>query len=296
MSTLAIHLFGRFRIQHGNAEDLPIDAAKAQELLAYLLLNRRRACRREALADLLWPDSSLVQARKYFRQTLWQLQAALGEHAAGEPSQEVLLVDQEWLRINPAADLWVDVASLESALELSRGGSGQDLTPSQADELRAGARVYLGELLEAWTHEWCVYERERLAIGHLQLLDKLMDFCEAHRAYEEAVEYGGEILRTDPVRERTHRNLMRLHYLAGDRAQALRQFGRCREALRNELDVEPSARTRAVYQQVLADEIVPSSATDAAMNVAGLRSLLEVLNSHIQSALEQLDRLAGSRA
>ncbi len=289
MSTLAIHLFGRFRIRRGDTADLPIDAAKAQELLAYLLLNRRRAFRREALAELLWPDSSPLQARKYFRQTLWQLQTALSE-------QDVLLVDQEWLRINPAADLWVDVASLESALELCQGGAGKDLTPSQADALRAAARMYLGELLEAWTHEWCVYERERLAIGHLQLLDKLMDFCEAHRAYEEAVEYAGEILRADPVRERTHRGLMRLHYLAGDRAQALRQFGRCRDALRNELDVEPSARTRALYQQVLADEMVPSNATDGALNVAGLRSLLEVLDSHIQSALEQLDRLAGSRA
>jgi hypothetical protein len=77
---------------------------------------------------------------------------------------------------------------------------------------------------------------------------------------------------------------------------AVRQFVRCREALHNELNVEPSARTRAVYEQVMADDVAGSTAADPALNLTALRSLLELVDSHIQSALEQLDRLAGTRA
>jgi DNA-binding SARP family transcriptional activator len=296
MSRLAIHLFGRFRIRRGDAAELAIDAAKAQELLAYLLLHRQRACRREAVAEVLWPESSPAQARKYIRQSLWQLQTALDESGDGRRDPAVIVVDQEWLHITPNPDVWLDVAVLDSALELCQAAAARDLTLDQADALREAAKIYQGELLESWTQEWCLYERERLAIGHLQVLDKLMEFCEAQRAYDEAVEYGAEILRVDPARERTHRSLMRLHYLAGDRAMAVRQFVRCREALHNELNVEPSARTRAVYEQVMADDVAGSTAADPALNLTALRSLLELVDSHIQSALEQLDRLAGTRA
>jgi DNA-binding SARP family transcriptional activator len=300
MSALTIHLFGRFQVRGGDHDHLPIDGAKVQELFAYLLLHRRRSCRRETLAEVLWPDSSAAQARKYFRQTLWQLQVALGEDKPGRgPGRGLLLVELEWLRLDPAADIWLDVQTLESALDLTQAVAGRDLTASQAEAARAAVRVYGGDLLEAWPYEWCLYERERLLLGYLQLLDKLMGFCETHRAYDEAVEYAAQILRTDRGRERTHRNLMRLYYLAGDRAEALRQYARCTRALRDELDVAPSARTRALYDQILADRLegppLSASPSDIDGSVAALRSLLDGFDSHVRSAIQQLEHAARSR-
>src|SRR5205807_585513 len=86
MSWLAIQLFGRLHVRRGDDVQIALDGAKVQELLAYLLVHRRRSCRREALAEVLWPESSTAQARKYFRQTLWQLQVAIGEHNAASDS------------------------------------------------------------------------------------------------------------------------------------------------------------------------------------------------------------------
>jgi DNA-binding SARP family transcriptional activator len=302
---ICIRLFGRFQLRRAAGDPVAVDGAKVQELLAYLLIHRRRACRREALADVLWPETAAAQARKYFRQTLWQLQVALDGTGDDPSGARVLIAEPEWLQINPAAAVWLDVDVLESALDTAQGIAGKDLTLSQAAILREAVRVYDGDLLEAWPHEWCLYERERLLVGYLQILDKLMGFCEAQHAYDEAVDYGAQILRTDRARERTHRHLMRLHYLAGDRSEALRQYGRCVEALRAELGVAPSAKTRALHAAILADRLEPpaspaptsgSQAVAIKPSLEALRSLLLGFDSHIRSAIAELERLASSRA
>jgi DNA-binding SARP family transcriptional activator len=44
---------------------------------------------------------------------------------------------------------------------------------------------------------------------------------------------------------------MRLHARAGNRAEALRVFGQCRELLREELGASPSPQTEAIYLEIL---------------------------------------------
>ena len=52
---------------------------------------------------------------------------------------------------------------------------------------------------------------------------------------------------------------MRLHYLSGDRAGALRQYKRCEASLQEELCVQPDRSTRTLYQQILADQLDATS-------------------------------------
>jgi DNA-binding SARP family transcriptional activator len=290
---LRVQLFGRFTLCRGEQVLAGLDNARAQELFSYLLLNRQRPCRREALAELLWGDAAGVQARKYLRQTLWQLQSVLDDGG----SDRTLFVEDQWISINAGAQLWVDVDVLESAGEQSKNVNGRDLTEASAAALRDAVKVYRGDLLESWPHDWCLYERERLLLLFLQLLDKLMSFCEAHQSYEEAIEYGAQILRLDRARERTHRNLMRLHHLAGDRSEALRQYARCAAALREELAVRPSARTTALYEQILGDGTSnrPSVAPELERAMDELRNVLTGFDVRLRAALEQLERLAAAR-
>jgi DNA-binding SARP family transcriptional activator len=114
--------------------------------------------------------------------------------------------------------------------------------------------------LEGWYQDWCIYERERFQHMHLAMLDKLIDHCEAHHDYETGISYGTLVLRYDRARERTHRRLMRLHYLAGNRTEALRQYLRCAAALREELDVRPATSTMLLYEQIRADRLASGAA------------------------------------
>ncbi len=259
MPALRVCLFGRFSIWRDGRPLGGLESSKAQELLCYLLLHRDRPHTRESLATLLWCDTPTAQARKNLRQTLWQLQSALdpmGSHAG--PS--LLLVEPDWVHLNPEADLWLDVAAFEQRVLPLQGTRGSQMDASAALDLRDAVGLYEADLLEGWYQDWCIFERERLQSDFLSTLDKLMDYSEAQGEYESGLGYGQRILRCDRARERTHRQMMRLFYLAEDRSGALRQYARCVAALREELGVEPGRRTEALCQQIRADLLDPAPA------------------------------------
>ena len=254
MSVLRISLFRRFQVWLDQQVLTSLNARKVQELFCYLLLYRHRPHPREALASLLWGGSSTAQSKKYLRQALWQLQAALDAQAElidGRP----LLVESDWVQFNTGVDFWLDVAAFEEAAGRFRGVRGRDLDPPGARTLEQAVQLYRGDLLEGWYQDWCLYERERLQNVYLAVLDKLMGYCEVHGDCETGLRYGLCILRYDRARERTHRRLMRLEYLGGDRTAALRQYERCVAALEEELGVGPAARTVALYEHIRADRL-----------------------------------------
>ncbi|GAC1343843.1 MAG: hypothetical protein NVSMB27_04120 [Ktedonobacteraceae bacterium] len=254
MPTLNIYLFGKFCVRRDGQELEGFDARKVQELFCYLLLHRDHSLPRETLASLLWPDTTTAQPKKSLRQALWQLQSALGSN--NEATRErVLLVEPEWIRLNSEADFWLDIAVLENAFQLVQKTPGHELDLQKAQILQNTVQLYQGPLLEGWYLDWCLYERERLQSMYLAMLDKLMGYCEVHRDYETGLLYGTRIMCYDRARERTHRRLIRLHYLNGDRAAALRQFEQCATSLEEELNASPSKGTVELYEQILADQL-----------------------------------------
>jgi DNA-binding SARP family transcriptional activator len=253
MSTLNANLFGKLCVQYNEHELEGFEARKVRELFCYLLLHWNRPHPRETLVELLWHDNQAIQSRKNLRQTLWQLQAALSSQIRTE--EPLLLVEADWVQINPKSDLWLDVALFEQTFATVQGKPGQELDGCQIQALEKAIGLYQGDLLEGWYEDWCIYERERLHGMYLSMLDKLMDYCEAHRDFDTGLIYGLRILCHDRTRERTHRRMMRLHCMAGDRAAALRQYERCAVALQEELDVKPSRRTMALYKQIRSGQL-----------------------------------------
>lgn len=255
-TALEVRLFGRFSIQR---DDRVIESqipSKVQELFSYLLLHRSRPLSREAVAALMWRDTFNAQPKKNLRQALWQLHAAVeAQIDRGEP--EVLVVEADWVHVNPACGYWLDVAVFEDAVDASAGISGDRLDPDRLQALIAAAGLYRGDLLEGCYQDWCLFERERLQNAYLAILDKLMVRCLATGEHEAGIAYGKRVLRVDRAHERTHRRLMRIQYLDGDRTAALAQYERCVTALREELGVEPAQRTTALYEQIRMDRLEP---------------------------------------
>src|SRR5262249_45023608 len=151
---------------------------------------------------------------------------------------------------NQAAELWFDVLLFEQAFALVQDVPGRQLVASSAQVLKTAEELYRGKLLEGWYSDWCLYERERLQHMYLAMLDKLMEYSEAHQEYETGQTYGMRALRYDRARERTHRRMMRLQYLAGDRTAALYQYERCAAALQEELGVQPAQSTVVLYEKI----------------------------------------------
>jgi len=253
MARIEVSLFGKFNIVYGD-KTISIRARKVQELLIYLLIFRNRPQPRESVSEILWADQPAIISKKNLRQTLWHLQSALKE--IKNPSKFELLIDDGWIHIRLPTNLWLDTAEFEKVFNVVSYKQARELGPEDFSSLQYAVDLYRGDLLEGWYQEWCIFERERFQMMNLMLLDKLVQYCEIHQKYETGLAYGWQILRHDHAYERAHRQLMRLYVLAGDRTQALHQYQRCINALQIELGVEPSLRTKHLYEQIQSDTFI----------------------------------------
>lgn len=256
MDGLQVRLFGELSI-HLEGRSVLFPSGKALELFCYLLIHRDRAHTRETLSEVLWPGGKPDISKRYLRQALWRLNAAVhcGPDRHRRERELILIIDADWVRINPDAACWLDVSAFKRVYVTARDTSGHSLSDRQAKDLETALELYRGDLLANWYHDWCDYERDRLKLAYLAMLDQLMGYCEARQLYVKGLDFGQIILRYDPARESTHRQLMRLHYRAGDRTLAIRQYERCVSVLAQEFGIQPSADTIALYEQIRADRV-----------------------------------------
>lgn len=254
---LRVSLFGNLAAAYPDHPlELP-NACKALELFCYIFLHSKYRHHREKLATLLWSDVSTELSKGYLRKALWQLQTALDASSCGKQQRPIILVEPEWVFVNPELDLWVDVQVFENAFNLLQDVAGAELSGATVQTLQSAVELYRGELMEGLFEDWCLRARERLQLMYLSMLEKLIDYCEVHGEYEAGILYGVRILQHDEAREAGHRALMRLYYLSGHRVEALRQYQRCTSILKKELDVQPSKPTHLLYEQIKAEQFEP---------------------------------------
>jgi DNA-binding SARP family transcriptional activator len=313
MSRICIQLFGRFCIRKDTKIFSGFEAYKMQELLSYLLLHRRHPISRESLASVLWPDTTTTLSRKKLRQLLWRMQSALGSQTES-PHDRLLLVEPNQVQVNVEAGIWLDVAVFEKTFQCIQKIVGQELDTQNVQALHNAVQLYRGPLLEGCYEDWCLSQREYLQNMYLTMLEKLMSYCEIHHDYETGIQYGMRVISCDKVRECTYRRLMRLHYLNGDRAKALRLYEQCSMTLQKELGVKPSKRTAVFYKQILTEQLAapepttrPAEAQPAFENsnpplietldrLIQLQEVLTVLQSQVQQSMQQVDQALNSNS
>ncbi|MGD0613033.1 MAG: BTAD domain-containing putative transcriptional regulator [Anaerolineales bacterium] len=281
MAGLKASLFGKFRIERGDQQLVGIDASKAQELLSLLFIHRDRPQTRESLSEILWRDQPPATSRKNLRQTLWKLKTVLEVQTREEPAP--LLVDSDWIQLNPSAHWWLDIAEFEQTFGSIKNVSAREINPQDYRNVEQAADLYQGDLLEGWYQDWSIFERERYRSMYLTLLTRLVQYCELNRKFEAGLDYGEKLLQHDRAYEKAHRQMMRLYFLSGDRTRALRQYNRCAAALQEELGVDPSDRTIQLYEQIKAGRLRPPD--PASKKADGRRSSLM-----LKGAVEHLDQ------
>ena len=240
---MSLVLLGGFEARLSLGKPLSL-SSKAQALLAYLAMKPGRRYSRDNLATLLWPNSGDEHARQSLRQALATLRRALRPHA-------ILLADHRDARLEgPGLD--VDVVRFETL-------AGD----RSVDALEQAVLLYQGELLagirvkEPPFDEWLLSERERLRALALHALARLLAHHESAGHTEPAIMTAMRILALDAANETAHRELMRLFDRQGRRAEALRQYRLCLDALQRDLGVEPQLETRQLYQRIVRAEGVP---------------------------------------
>jgi DNA-binding SARP family transcriptional activator len=215
-----LRLLGEFAVFDGErAVALPRDA---QRLLAYLAM-RGRPVSRSLVAGNLWLDHDRDRAQGNLRSAVWRVRQQIGS---------VLECDASDLAIAPATEIDVDVlATISDCLMRA---------PAEWTGEGLGLDAFREELLAGWYDDWVIAERERIRQLSLHALEAIADRLVAvghHGAAAQAALYAIEM---DPLRESSHRCLIRVHLAEGNRSEALRQFGLYRQLLGDELGIAPS--------------------------------------------------------
>ena len=256
-----IHLLGSMQATTYLGESILPRGRKARALLAYLCLAPGSQAPRARLASVLWDRVPDLQARTSLRQSLRELALAMGKLA-----DELITVDRETVRINTTL-CWIDALAI--------------LRPkSPADNLLGSDLIGLctGQLLEeldgtsvSFDH-WLFGERTRFANRVRELLEAELDAAveSASSAGQRAL-IARRLIGFDPTHEGACRILMRALAEMGERAQAIREYERCRQSLRKTLDVEPSSETRALYEAVRIHSTRIEKLENVAANVVQMR-------------------------
>jgi len=244
MARLSLSLLGPFQATLDGKPITDFAMDKVRALLAYLAVEADRPHRREALAGLLWPDWPDASALTNLRNALSTLRRALGDRETAAP---VVLADRETVQFNSAGDAWVDAQAFRALTE-----------PHQpVDCLEQGIALYRGPFLEGFSlkdsapfEEWVQVVREQLQRQCLAALARLAEHHEQRGDLDKACQVAWRQLDLAPWQEETHRQLMRLLALSGQRGAALAQYETCRHVLQTELGVEPAPETVALYERI----------------------------------------------
>jgi TolB-like protein/DNA-binding SARP family transcriptional activator len=234
-----IYLVGTMRaIAPGGANFLP-RGRKTRGLLACLCLAQGERISRSRLVGLLWDRSADAQARMSLRQSLSELNGIVNRHVSG-----LVEIGRDSVRID-VRKCWIDALAILDASADATADSSNLVQPYSERLLED-----LDGITPSFDH-WLAGERTRFEDRVRKILEADLDrLTEQNAKPEVRAAAARRLINFEPTHEGAVRSLMKAFAQMGDRAQAIREFERCRQALVTVLDLPPSEETTAVYEAI----------------------------------------------
>jgi predicted ATPase/DNA-binding SARP family transcriptional activator len=235
-----VSLLGPFAVYR---DGVPLDTDTWQRNVSALLKLLATAPQwrrsRDEIIEILWPDASPHAGGSNLRSQLHLLRRSL---AGGDPSP--VLFERGWLELNRAFTWEIDLVQFEELLRR---------VEPELSVLQDALALYRGEPLPDERYDdWAQPVRERVQRlwrdSVLQIAQMLEEQGE-HDEVRQALEW---LLEHDPLDEEALRPLLRVLAVMGRRAEALRRYQQFAHRLREEMELEPDATTRAVVDQIRA--------------------------------------------
>jgi DNA-binding SARP family transcriptional activator len=261
MTRLSLSLLGTWQATRDGELITAFESEKVRALLAYLAVEAHQPHRREFLSALFWPERPDRNARQNLSQALSNLRKGIGDREA-KPS--FLFITQQTIQFNRDADFRLDVWAFEDRLTASQKHPHEELTlcASCLKRMERAVTQYRGDFLAGFSlpdsiafDEWALLKREQLHRLALEALFSLTEAYEVQEAFEVALPYAWRQAELDPWNEAGQQRLLQLLALNGQRNEALAQYEKIRQLLRQDLGVEPAAETQTLVEAIRSGEL-----------------------------------------
>ncbi len=249
---LKIFLIGRVAVEGDRAglDQARFPGRQARLLFAYLVTADGRPVPRDEIAGVVWGDDAPATWEKALTVLASKLRATLAEYGAN--GSVSLTSTFGCYRLDLPDGTWVDIAAAQRAADEAE----QALAVGDVERAKSAGGVAVALMRQTFLPgedgAWIDAERSQLTEAHRRALGALADAALRTGAPVEAVKWAAQTIALEPFRETGYRQLMRAHADAGNRAEALRVYDRCRRLLADELGTYPSPQTDALYRDLLA--------------------------------------------
>jgi YVTN family beta-propeller protein len=255
---LRVFLAGRVAVESDGVliDESRFPGRQGRVLFAYLVAEKGRPVPRDELAEALWGEAPPATWDKALTVLVSKLRILLVD--SGVDGANALTAAFGCYRLDLPADTWVDVIEAENAvLQAEQALAVGDLEQAKASAAPAASLVRQS-FLPGEDGAWVEQKRRELTDIRDRALSVLTDTCLRSGEAEEAVKWAEQAIALAPFRETGYRRLMEAHATAGNRAEALRVYERCRRLLKEELGAYPSPETESIYRGLLETPPVPA--------------------------------------
>ncbi len=239
---MQIAMLGPFEVRTDSGASADVPGARLRGLLAALALDPGRVVPKSALVDWIWGEQPPADATNALQRLVSRLRKVLPEGAVEGQT------DGYRLKVGPDA---VDAVRFERLVGQARGAADPRLLRDALALWRGAAMQDVG-LQDSEAFEAAVTRLEGLRLAALE--DRFDAEIEVGKADGLVTELT-DLVAAHPLRERFVAALMRALAATGRDTEALLVYQRTREALVDELGVDPSPELSAVHVALLRGEL-----------------------------------------
>ena len=250
LAPLRFYLTGRISIEYGDklVEERELAGRQGRLAFAFLVSERQRPVTKEELAGVVWGDAPPREIETALNAILSKLRSALKK---ANVARSAVDVRSGTVQMRLPADVWIDLEHAANAIDEAEGALRSGNTRGAWSHAVALVIIARRPFLPGEEASWIEARRLRLRSLLVRGLHILSQITAINGEHALAVQYATEIVDLEPFQETGYRHLMQMHAGMGNRGEALRVFGKCRELFKEELGADPSQETERLFLEIL---------------------------------------------
>lgn len=250
--SMTVYCLGPFRIYQNDQFVENWTSRKGLSVFKYLVLEHPKPVAKDILMDLFWPEADPEAARRNLHQAIYSTRQTL---KTNHPAIQLIIFENDSYFFNPDVNIWIDYRAFEHHVRTGHRFRQAGEMDRAILEYSIAENIYQGDFMTDDLYEtWLLSRRQHLWQTYIFIAHQLAQHNLGIGNYLATSVLCRRILEMDNCQEEAHRNLMKC-YIAQDQPQlAISQYHICVQNLKSELELPPSAETKALLQQVLSTQ------------------------------------------
>ncbi|MFI9844303.1 AfsR/SARP family transcriptional regulator [Nonomuraea sp. NPDC051941] len=234
-----------------DGQELDLGTPLQRSILGMLLLREGHAVTPNEMIDAVWGEDAPPRALGALRTYVSRLRTVLEPDRPARSRPELLTsIGRGYALRLPDGSL--DLVRFERGVQDSESARKSGRLREAAEGLREALSLFEGEPLAGTVGPYSEHQRDRLVERRISVVETLMDVDLELGDHAKVVSELIALTADHPLREKLRAQLMLAYYRCGRQGDALNVFTETREALVEELGIEPGPELAALHQRILA--------------------------------------------